>query len=527
MRASLRLDEKPVIFVLVALFVAGVVFTMWHLSRLQSQLNESTALEHAKMHVETIAEFRTLYTEEVVEVARDRGIAVTHDYKHREGAIPLPATLSMLLGKRIGELGSGAQTRLYSAYPFPWRKDENQRLFQDPFVRDAWEYWQKNPGSDDPFYRFEQFEGRLSLRYAAADRMRASCVDCHNSHPDTPKKDWRVNDVRGVLEIITPMDSIMAQTQAGLRETFLLMGAMTVLGVVGLVLVIGRFRRTASILETRVEERTQELVQGNKELKHTLDELEETQNQLIIQEKMASLGNLVSGVAHEITTPLGVLNSNNETINRTVKKTRQLVEDWSAQGDVQQAGKVRDLLQSMSSLAEFNRMAAERMIKIVTSLRTFARLDRAAEDDVDIHEGLESTLTLIHNQLKDRVTVHKDYGDVPLVRCHPSQLNQVYMNLLVNAGQAIEGKGEIHLKTYTSEGSVVVEVTDSGVGIPTGNLDRVFDPGFTTKGVKVGTGLALSIVHRIVDEHNGKIEVESKVGEGATFRLFLPIHSAT
>ena len=156
-----------------------------------------------------------------------------------------------------------------------------------------------------------------------------------------------------------------------------------------------------------------------------------------------------------------------------------------------------------------------------------ARLDRAAEDDVDIHEGLESTLTLIHNQLKDRVAVHKDYGDVPLVRCHPSRLNQVYMNLLVNASQAIEGKGEIHLKTYTSEGSVVVEVTDSGVGIPTGNLDRVFDPGFTTKGVKVGTGLGLSIVRRIVDEHNGKIELESKIGEGATFRLFLPIHSAT
>ena len=210
-------------------------------------------------------------------------------------------------------------------------------------------------------------------------------------------------------------------------------------------------------------------------------------------------------------------------MNRTVKKTRQLVEDWSAQGDVQQAGKVRELLRSMSSLAEFNGMAAERMIKIVTSLRTFARLDRAAEDDVDIHEGLESTLTLIHNQLKDRVTVHKDYGDVPLVRCYPSRLNQVYMNLLVNASQAIEGKGEIHLRTHTSEGSVVVEVTDSGVGIPTGNLDRVFDPGFTTKGVKVGTGLGLSIVRRIVDEHNGKIEVESKVGEGTTFRLFLPI----
>ena len=356
--------------------------------------------------------------------------------------------------------------------------------------------------------------------------MRPSCVDCHNSHPDTPKKDWRVNDVRGVLEIITPMDSIIAQTQAGLRDTFLLMGTMTVLGVVGLVLVIGRFRRTANILETRVEERTQELVQGNKELKHTLDELKKTQNQLVIKEKMASLGDLVSGVAHEINTPLGVLNSNNHTMNRTVKKIRQLHEGWPAQGDIQQAGKVRDLLQSMSSLAEFNAMAAERIIKIVTSLGAFARLDRAAEDDVDIHEGLESTLTLIHNLLKDRVTVHKDYGDVPLVRCHADQLNQVYMNLLLNASQAIEGKGEIHLKTYTSDGSVVLEVTDSGVGIPTGNLNRVFDPGFTTKGVKVGTGLGLSIVRRILDEHNGKIEVESKVGEGSRFRVSLPIRPA-
>ncbi len=276
-------------------------------------------------------------------------------------------------------------------------------------------------------------------------------------------------------------------------------------------------------LAEKVEERTQELARRNKELEQTLGELRETQNQLVIQEKMASLGNLVSGVAHEINTPLGVLNSNNDTLSLTVKKIRQLLEDWPAQADVRQAGKVRELLQSMSSITEFNEMAAERMIKIVTSLRTFARLDRAAEDEVDIHEGLDSTLTLIHNQLKDRVTVHRVYGDIPLVRCHPSQLNQVYMNLLVNAGQAIEGKGEIRLKTYTSEGSVVVEVTDSGVGIPTGNQDRVFDPGFTTKGVKVGTGLGLSIVRRIVDEHNGKIEVESKVGEGATFRLFLPI----
>ncbi len=276
-------------------------------------------------------------------------------------------------------------------------------------------------------------------------------------------------------------------------------------------------------LAEKVKERTQQLAGRNKELEQTLEELKETQDQLVIQEKMASLGNLVAGVAHEINTPLGVLNSNNDTLSLTVKKIRQLLEDWPARGDGKQADRVRELLRSLSSLTEFSGMAAERMIKIVASLRTFARLDRAAEDEVDIHDGLESTLTLIHNQLKDRVTVHKDYGDVPLVRCHPSRLNQVYMNLLVNASQAIEGKGEIHLKTFATEDDVVVEITDTGEGIPQENLGRIFDPGFTTKGVKVGTGLGLSIVRRILDEHDGKIEVESEVGEGSTFRAILPL----
>ena len=138
MRGPLRSKERAIIFALLVLFVSGVVFTMWHLTRLQSRLNESSALEHAKLYAEAITEFRTLYTQEVVETVRNQGIMVTHDYRDHQGAIPLPATLSMLLGMRIGKQGSGAQTRLYSAYPFPWRKEENQRLVQDPFARDAW-----------------------------------------------------------------------------------------------------------------------------------------------------------------------------------------------------------------------------------------------------------------------------------------------------------------------------------------------------------------------------------------------------
>jgi len=166
---------------------------------------------------------------------------------------------------------------------------------------------------------------------------------------------------------------------------------------------------------------------------------------------------------------------------------------------------------------------AERVKEIVTRLRAFARLDEAEQDRVDIHEGLESTLTLVHHELKNRIQVHKDYGTIPRITCYPNQINQVFMNILVNASQAIAGTGDIFIKTFEQDGHVIVEIRDTGKGIPTKNLDRIFDPGFTTKGAGVGTGLGLSIVYQIIDDHNGKIEIDSDVGRGTTFRIILPI----
>ncbi len=141
----------------------------------------------------------------------------------------------------------------------------------------------------------------------------------------------------------------------------------------------------------------------------------------------------------------------------------------------------------------------------------------------DLHEGLDSTLTLVHHELKNRVTVVKEYGEIPPVRCHPNQINQVFMNLLVNAAQAIPDKGEIRLKTFREGDMVKVQISDSGVGIPLANLEKIFDPGFTTKGVGVGTGLGLSICFKIAEDHDGGIDVESEVGKGSTFTLRLPV----
>ncbi len=250
-----------------ALFLClGLGLMLWHVSRLQSNLMETMAIAHADLYTRALAEFRTLYTSEVVERVRPRGIEVTHDYENKEGAIPLPATLSMELGRRIGQHRSGGEARLYSAYPFPWR--EEQGGLRDTFSREAWRVLTQNPA--EPFYGIEEVDGRLSLRYATADLMRDACVNCHNTHPDSPKTDWRVGDVRGVLEVIHPIDAFAVEAHGGMEQTI---GLMTLLGLLwlgGLGLVIGKLRRDSSELERRVSERTNELGGANRDLEHQI-----------------------------------------------------------------------------------------------------------------------------------------------------------------------------------------------------------------------------------------------------------------
>jgi PAS domain S-box-containing protein len=264
-------------------------------------------------------------------------------------------------------------------------------------------------------------------------------------------------------------------------------------------------------LERRVEERTLELRQK--------------QAQLVQSEKMAALGHLVAGVAHEINTPLGALKSNNNLLMRSTARIRDILKDPLIPESVRSHPDLSKLLSATEALNKVDETAIERIVKIVNSLRKFARLDEAEQDEVDIHEGLESTLTLVHHELKNRIEIHRDFGKLPQINCHPNQVNQVFMNILVNAAQAIEGKGDIYLRTFRQGDRAVFEIRDTGRGIAKADLQRIFDPGFTTKGAGVGTGLGLSIVYQIIKDHNGDIEVESEVGKGSTFRILLPIAS--
>jgi signal transduction histidine kinase len=249
-------------------------------------------------------------------------------------------------------------------------------------------------------------------------------------------------------------------------------------------------------------------------------ELQETQLQLIQSEKMAALGQLVAGVAHELNTPMGAIHSNNQSAKKALER---LIADLDGRDG---AGGLSEQAATLARLLDMNVVndaASRRIIEIVTNLRRFARLDEAEWKAADLRAGIDETLALVEHQTRGRIEVIRTYAQIPLVQCYPGQLNQVFMNLIVNAIQAIEGEGRIEVECSRDGDAVVVRVRDNGHGIPTESLPRIFDPGFTTKGVGVGTGLGLSIAYRIVSNHGGTLRVRSEVGKGSDFIVEIPI----
>lgn len=236
------------------------------------------------------------------------------------------------------------------------------------------------------------------------------------------------------------------------------------------------------------------------ELKNTLKELKETQIQLINSEKMASLGQLVAGVAHEINTPVASIKSN----NGIVAKLLGSIED-------------KELKEMLTDINEIDKEAVNRISSIVTSLKKFVRLDEAELQEADINKELDLTLELIRHETKNRIEVIKNYGEIPVIKCFPNMLNQVFTNILINACQAIEGIGKITITTEFKDKKLIVKIKDNGRGIPRNQLNKIFTAGFTTKGAGVGTGLGLAICSKIIEKHNGEIIVNSEEGKGSEF----------
>jgi PAS domain S-box-containing protein len=299
-------------------------------------------------------------------------------------------------------------------------------------------------------------------------------------------------------------------------------------------------------LESRVIERTKQLETVNKDMKQVLEKLENaytelknTQSHLLQHEKMASIGQLAAGVAHEINNPIGFISSNLSTLEKyvdrileymsaeqsTLQQTgdKDLIEEFN---ENRKASKIDYITEDIRDLVKESLEGAERVRKIVQDLKSFSRVDQAEYKLAQINECIESTINIVWNELKYKATVKKEYGDIPLTKCYPQQLNQVFMNLLVNAAHSIEKQGIITITSWSENGSIIISVSDTGCGIKPANMNRIFEPFFTTKEVGKGTGLGLSITYDIIKKHGGEITVQSELDKGSTFIIRIPIVEA-
>jgi len=275
-------------------------------------------------------------------------------------------------------------------------------------------------------------------------------------------------------------------------------------------------------LERKVQDRTLELEEKNTELEGTLEQLKRMQQKVILQEKMASLGQLVAGLTHEFNTPIGAMRSMNDTKSKAVRRLQTALENMAPEtaGKDGEVGSVMEVILKADGVID---QGTERLNEIITNLKNFAKLDEAEKTMVDIHEGLDSVLALIKHDLLEDIEVVREYGDIPRFVGDARKLNQVFLNMLKNACEAIEGEGRITITTWLKGEMVHVAIRDTGKGIEERDLETIFDPGFNTRGSAVKASLGLSICRQIIEEHRGSIKVQSEPGKGSLFTVILPV----
>ena len=459
------------LLVLSVLFAISLIGILLFIHQLQSRLVQQAALENVEVFSEAIREFRTLYTREVVQRVRGSGVEVTHDFHSREGAIPLPATLSMMLGKRLGETGSGVRTFLYSGYPFPWREEENQRLWQDGFVRKAWGALNQNPNI--PVYEFTQHEGRDVLRYATADLMRPSCIQCHNTHPQSPKVNWKENDVRGVLEVIHPINIFQNQIKSDIQVTFILLFSMAMFVLFFLGKLLGR-------LEISYEE---------------------------AHNSVQAKNDFLATMSHEIRTPIHSVLGLCELLSRTSL-------------DVDQ----REKLKAME-------LSGERLLRLISDLLDFTKIESGAVELLHQPFDLAGSIRAAWISLEDRarrkgLEMNLNLpGNVPrYLVADRGRFLQVLINLVDNAIKYTE-TGHISLTVECQvrghKAHINLVVSDTGIGVSDSQKITIFERfhqiDVARKNPEQGVGLGLAISKQLVALMGGTLEMESVLGKGSRF----------
>jgi len=294
--------------------------------------------------------------------------------------------------------------------------------------------------------------------------------------------------------------------------------------------------------EQKLIKREQMVRSALENLEKTHNDLKQTQQQLIQSEKLASIGQLAAGVAHEINNPIGFIGSNLQTLKEYINRYEDIfliVEEIKKSIQNEKTNTSRELTEKlyqteedinfvfmkkdMYALLEESQRGIDRVKKIVFDLRVFSREDKDKKEYKRVEDIIDGILNIVNNEIKYKAELKKEYAQTSSVCCYPQKLGQVFMNLLINASQAMEDKGKISIKTYEEKQYVYIEISDTGKGIPLEQLNKIFDPFFTTKPVGKGTGLGLSISYEIVKRHGGEMKVQSEVGKGTTFTVMLPV----
>ncbi len=290
---------------------------------------------------------------------------------------------------------------------------------------------------------------------------------------------------------------------------------------------------------SQIMENLRDLNDKNAELAQAYASLKTTQSQVLQQEKMASIGQLAAGVAHEINNPIGFITSNLNSLGKYLTRLSDFIQlqkkALASPGDAAILEEVRQkektmkmnfILDDSMKIIEESLDGSDRVQKIVQSLKSFSRSDDGKRIPADINECFESAVTIVWNEIKYKATLKRELGILPQTLCYPNQLNQVFMNILINAVQAIENQGTITVRTWQEDDSIRASISDTGCGISPEVVSRIFEPFFTTKEVGKGTGLGLSITYEVIKRHEGDIWVESSPGEGTTFNIRIPVIEA-
>jgi signal transduction histidine kinase len=495
---------------------------------------------------------REWYSIEVVQRLHAIGIKDSEPYREKEGAIPLPALLSLNLGGQLFSGRPGERVRLLSGYPFPQAGDLGQLM--DPFQRKAWEFLNQHP--EESFYQVEQVDGRQSLRFATAGRMQQECVNCHNEKADSPKRDWQVGQVGGVVEIVYPLDSLEKITRMDWLDSYGMMGILVLLWLGGFGLVVLKLRRVSEELENRVRHRTDDLNKANQQLEVEIHErklAEETIRQARdnlekrVQERTrklaASNAELIREVAERKRAEDDIRNLNSQLVQRSAQLEASNKEleafSYSVSHDLRAPLRGIDgfsqavledydekLDESGRSYLHRVRAASQRMSQLIDAMLNLARLTRA-----EIHSKTFDMSAIVHGILEDLQKMEPErevecvVANNLLATADPQLIRAVLENLLGNAWKftRLQPNPRIEFGHGQYKGQAAYFVKDNGAGFDMTYVHKLFGTFQRLHAYTEfpGVGIGLATVHRIIQRHGGQIWAEGVVDEGAIFHFTL------